>query len=201
MILERNPTFQGAPEHFRQEVKGKGLSERQQEYIDSLPRVETKSAQNNEVLAELFESNQARAQKNRLPDSNWMKRNEFQRRGQIMHHLTFLEKLRAHGIKCWYNPPIKGLVGLRAIRKGYEQLGIQYICAVKVGYTTEFDFFHYDRYGVELNRKYIGWRSVLLQLINKGILTEREAHKIFGPPLLNEASSLYRRALQQTRKY
>ena len=141
-----------------------------------------------------------KASAGKMPDSEWMKRNEFQRKGKVLHHVTFLKKLREAGVQCWYNAePFQGLIGLRAIRKGYEQLGIQYICAVKLGYTTEYDLFHYDRYGVELNRKFVGWRSVLLQLVSKGILTEEKAHKIFGKPHLSDASLLYRRSLFQMR--
>ncbi len=182
------------------QVRGRGLNPAQQRYIDSLDRIESKSSQNEEALAELTELNGMKASAGKMPDNEWMKRNEFQRKGKIMNHRQFLHKLRAAGVECWFNSePFQGLIGLRAIRKGYEQLGIQYICAVKLGWTTEFDMFHYDRYGVELNRKYVGWRSVLLQLIAKGILSEDKAHKIFGKPLLNEASTLYRKSLFQMR--
>ena len=188
--------FTGSTDEWDTEIKGRGLNAKAQSYIDSLPRVEAKSAQNSEILAELHENNEATASLSKLPDSEWMKRNEFQRRGKVMHHLTFLKKLRAAGIQCWFNEqPYEGIIGLRAIRRGYEQLGVQYICGVKLGWTTEYDFFHYDRYGVELNRKYIGWRSVVIQLVAKGILTEDQAHKIFGKPQLCEASLLYRKAL------
>jgi hypothetical protein len=185
---------------WSEDVRGRGLNPKQQAYIDSLPRVESKSAQNQEALAEITELNGMKASAGKMLDNEWMKRNEYQRKGKIMNHRQFLLKLRAAGVQCWFNSePFNGLIGLRAIRKGYEQLKVQYICAVKLGWTTEFDLFHYDRYGVELNRKYVGWRSVLLQLVSKGILTERQAHKIFGKPELNEASTIYRRSLQQMR--
>jgi hypothetical protein len=151
-------------------------------------------------LAEISELNALKASAGKMPDSEWMKRNEFQRRGRLMNHRQFIHKLRSAGIQCWYNAePFQGLIGLRAMRRGYEQLGLQFVCAVKLGWTTEYDFFNYDRYGVELNRKFVGWRSVLLQLIAKGILTEKQAHKTFGEPYLNEASLLYRRSLYQMR--
>lgn len=181
-------------------VKGQGLNPKQQAYIDSLERVESKSSQNQEALAEITELNAMKAGAGKMPDNDWMKRNEYQRRGKIMNHRQFINKLRSAGVQCWYNEePFQGLIGLRAIRKGNEQLGLQYICGVKLGWTTEYDFFHYDRYGVELNRKFVGWRSAVLQLVAKGILTERKAHEIFGKPQLNEASLLYRRSLSQMR--
>jgi len=182
------------------EVKGKKLNKRAQAYIDSLPRVETKSAQNEETLAELREQNFNSAGKGKLSDSEWIKANAYRRKGKVMHHLTFINKLRAAGLKCWYNTEAwQGIVGLRAIRKGYEQLGVQFVCGVKVGYTTEYDIFHYDQYGVELNRKYIGWRSCLIQLIARGYITETQANQIFGKPQLCEASELYRKVMWQIR--
>jgi hypothetical protein len=196
----QRPSFTGSTEAWDIEVKGRGLNQKAQQYIDSLPRVESKSEQNNEILAELRENNAATASKGKMPDQELMLRNTAQRKGKPMHHITFLKKLREAGIQCWYNEqPFEGIIGLRAIRKGYEQLGVQYICGVKLGWTTEYDFFHYDQYGVELNRKFIGWRSVLIQLISKGILTETQAHKIFGTPQLCDASLLYRRSLYQIR--
>jgi hypothetical protein len=188
-------------ETWEDEIKGKGLTPAQQAYIDSLPkRDSSKCAQNDEAYCQAFERNADKVKGSKFEDNLWMKRNEFQRKGKLMHHMTFLRKLRAAGVRCWFNPqPVKGLVGLKALRKGYEQLGVQYICAVQLGWTTEFCLFNYDRYGLELNRRFVGWRSVLIQLIAKGIISEAQAHKIFGRPLLNEASLLYRRSLQQIR--
>jgi hypothetical protein len=192
--------FDGSSSAWESEIRGRKLNTKAQQYIDSLPRVETKSAQNSEILAELHENNAANASKGQLPDAELMKRNEHQRRGKLMHYMTFLKKLRSVGIKCWYNAnPWEGIIGLRAVRKGYEQLGVQYICGVKMGWTTEYDIFHYDQYGIEKNRKFIGWRSVLIQLIAKGVITEAQAHQLFGKPQLCDASLLYRRALWQIR--
>jgi hypothetical protein len=196
----RRRGFQGSENDWDKEIKGRGLSPRSQEAIDKLPRVETKSAANSELLAQLHEANVERKKGNRFPDQEIIRRNAIQRKGRMIDHLGFLNTLREHGVRCWYNEvPFQGLIGLRAIRRGYEQLGLQYVCAVKIGLTTEYDFFHYDRHGVELNRKYVGWRSVLIHLISKGIISEYEAHKWFGRPQLCEASVLYRRALWQMR--
>lgn len=185
---------------WESEIKGKGLNEAQAAYIASLPRDESKNNQTKELLAELYEENADTASNGRLPYREIMRRNEAARKGKVMHHLTFLKKLRKLGIQCWYNStPWEGIIGLRAIRPGFERQGLQFICGVKLGLTTEYDIFHYDRYGVELNKKFIGWRSVIIQLIAKGIITESQAHSIFGIPGVNEASAIYRRELHNIR--
>lgn len=152
-----------------------------------------------ENLAELKECSDAKAQHYKFPNQDLME-DEAPRIGQRMDHEEFINKLREAGIQCWYNAvPVRGMVGIRAIRRGYERLGLQYICAVKLGRTTEYDTFHFDAHGLPLNKKTIGWRSVLIQLIAKGIITEEEAHQIFGEPTLHRVSTLYRKALYDIR--
>ena len=165
-----------------------------------MPRVESRAAQSHELLAQITEENTDKVAGSRLPDQNLMRRNEAQRKGVVMHHIEFLKKLRGAGIRAWYNQvPFEGIVGLRCERKGYELKGIPFVCGVKLGWTSEFDIFHYDSHGVELNKRFIGWRSVIIQLIAKGILTETQAHRIFGRPQLNDASLIYRRTLHGMR--
>ena len=193
---KRSSGFKGTTNDWDSEIKGRGLSAKDEALIASMPRVETKTAQNQEILAELKEKNNSIEQAHYLPDQDLMKRNEEQRKGRVLHHLTLLKKLRKAGIKAWYNTqPYEGIIGLRAIRKGHEQEGLKFVCGVKLGYTTEYDIFHYDAHGTELNKRFIGWRSVIIQLIAKGILTEHQAHNIFGHPQLNDASLIYRRSL------
>lgn len=194
--------FTGSQSQWENEVKGRGLQGRAKQYIASLPHVETKSSQNEDILSELKEGNDAIARSHCLPNSDLMKQNEEQRKGKPIHYLTFLKKLRKAGIHCWYNEkPWEGIIGLRAVRKGYEQLGAQFVCGVKQGWTWEYDLFNYDAHGVELNKKFIGWRTVLISLIGKGILTEKEAHEIFGKPQICDATAPYRSALCDIRNY
>jgi hypothetical protein len=200
---KRAKGFKGTVEEAENEILGnRNYNPRLQEELDefrSFERIEAKSSENEEKLAELRENNLNTAQGYKLPDSDLMRRNEVQRIGRRMTHNDFLKTLRKK-LKCWYNPvPYKGIVGLRAIRRGYEQLGVQYVCGVQLGRATEFDRFHYDQRGVELNKKNIGWRSVLVQLISKGFLSEREAHELFGRPIENDASLLYRKHLWNLR--
>jgi len=153
-----------------------------------------------ERTQERFEKNAESVKDYRLPDDHLIREEEVARKGRLIHHLKFLEILRKAGIKCWYNTePFRGLIGLRAVVPGRERLGIQFICAVKMGWTWEFDKFNYDAYGNPLNKAQIGWRSVVIMLISKGVLTEQKAHKLFGSPIPNRASELYRRTLWQIR--
>ncbi len=47
----------------------------------------------------------------------------------------------------------------------------------------------------EAGEDFRGWRTVLVQLITKGILTEMKAHQIFGKPTDSEVSLIYRESL------
>lgn len=190
----RKRAYSGTSEAWDSEIKGSGKK------LDNVARVEGKSGQNEDTLGSLKEQNDATASHSKLPDQYVMRRNAETRKGKVMHHFQFLKKLRKAGIKAWYNvEPFQGVIGLRCVRKGFERLGAQYICAVKLGWTTEYCFFHYDSHGVELNKKFIGWRSVLIQMISNGILTEQKAHEIFGKPQICEGSSIYRRELSNIR--
>lgn len=56
----------------------------------------------------------------------------------------------------------------------------------------------FDAYGVPTKPKYLGWRTPLLCLISKRIITEKQAHKAF-PLIDNEASEWYRQQLFEIR--
>jgi hypothetical protein len=203
LTKSRKNGFKGTREDFDNEVLGKrNYSPELQQSLDeyrTFDRVEVRSSENEEKLAELHETNCNKVKDKKFPDQELMIRTDVQRQGRKMTHKECLKTLRKK-LKCWYNPvPWEGIVGLRAIRRGYEQKGIQYVCGVQLGRTTEFDRFHYDQHGVELNKKNIGWRSVLLTLISKGFLTEEEAHELFGRPIQNDASLIYRRHLWNIR--
>jgi hypothetical protein len=58
---------------------------------------------------------------------------------------------------------------------------IQFVCGVQEGWMAEYEVVYFNPYGLPLNSKYRGWRTVLLRLILKGALDEELAHKVFGP--------------------
>jgi hypothetical protein len=118
----------------------------------------------------------------------------------IIHGRAFIEKLRSNGVKCFtIDNGMPGTVGLWAAKPGTDE--VAYICFMQVPYAPEWSVLRVDRHGVPWGEDYRGWRTVLVQLILKGILTEDEAHRIFGKPSLNRISRVYRRTLYEFRNH
>jgi hypothetical protein len=70
---------------------------------------------------------------------------------------------------------------------------LQYPCG------PEWSVMHFNQWNVPIAEKYRGWRTALLQMILKNIITEEEVERAFGPVVLNPASELYRQQLQSHR--
>lgn len=106
-------------------------------------------------------------------------RNEGARVGCIMHSNVFIKKLREAGVKCWYRQhPQPGKITLIVQRtNGLEpEVG----CWVQAGFCPELSIMRFDEHGVPTVEKYRGWRTCLLQLILKGIISEEKAVEVFG---------------------
>jgi hypothetical protein len=104
------------------------------------------------------------------------------RMGKILHASELISMLRLKlGIKCWYraHPHVDKLTLL--VQRGDGMIPPEIGCWVQNGYMPEYTVMGFDAHGVPLAEKYRGWRTVLLQLIIKGITTEEKAHKVFGP--------------------
>ena len=110
----------------------------------------------------------------------------------------FVEKLRANGVKCFtiQNTPGLPQVGLWAIRKSDGKAIYVAYCQIPAMY--EWSILRIDEHGLGAGEKFRGWRTVLCQLVIKGILDEQKAHKIFGEPS-GPASSVYRKTLYDFR--
>lgn len=112
----------------------------------------------------------------------------------------FISKLRRNGVKCftidnnWHNT-----VALWAIPAGTDRL--QYVCYLQVPAMYEWSVLRVDRHGLPAGEDFRGWRTVLVQLITKGILTEKKAHEIFGRPSDGETSMIYRESLYSIRNH
>ena len=110
----------------------------------------------------------------------------------------FIQKLRQNGVKCftvdnnWHQT-----VALWAIRPNTGKL--QYICYCQTPAQYEWSVLKVDRHGLPAGEDFRGWRTVLIQLITKGILTETKTHQIFGKPTDSEVSLLYRESLYYIR--
>lgn len=74
------------------------------------------------------------------------------------------------------------------------------VAALQDGCGPEWSLMHFNEYDVPVTERYRGWRTALLMLITKGVITEEEADRAFGAPVLNKASELYREQLQDYRR-
>jgi hypothetical protein len=70
---------------------------------------------------------------------------------------------------------------------------LQYPCG------PEWSVMNFNEWDVPTSERYRGWRTALLQMILKDIITEEEVDRAFGPVVLNPASELYRQQLQSHR--
>jgi hypothetical protein len=121
---------------------------------------------------------------------------EKPRKVHIISTRDFIKKLRDHGIKCFTVD--NGMAGTVALwcAKGQQ---MEYICYLQVPAMYEWSILRLDRHNLPAGEKFRGWRTVLVQLILKGILSEDRAHQIFGKPVGGKVSSRYRRSLWEFR--
>lgn len=124
-------------------------------------------------------------------------KNEGDRIGRIMHHVSFLNKLRSAGVKCWYRDhPQPGKITLIVQRK---DLPAEVGCWCQAGFAPELSIMRFDEHGVPLAEKYRGWRTPLLQLILKGVIPQKKAEEVFGKVPVTPAFHRYNATLQQFR--
>jgi len=62
-------------------------------------------------------------------------------------------------------------------------------------WSQEWSLLHFNEYDVPSGERRRGWRTAMLELILKGVLTEDEVNRAFGPVPLNGVSQLYRERL------
>lgn len=120
---------------------------------------------------------------------------EGARVGRIMHSSELINKLREScSIHCWYrqHPQPRKLTLL--VDRHMRQLPPEVGCWAQEGFMPEYSIVRFDDHGVPLDEKFRGWRTVLLQLIIKGILTEAVADRVFGKAV-GPASERYRKTL------
>jgi len=132
----------------------------------------------------------------------------------VMGTRDFIEKLRSNGVHCftYQVPPGEGTpkellntVGLwcevpTERNLGHEWNGHkhQYICYLQIPAMHEWSLLRLDDHKLPIGEAHRGWRTVLSQLILKGVLTEEKAHLIFGKPS-GPQSLKYRRTLHDFR--
>jgi hypothetical protein len=99
--------------------------------------------------------------------------------GKMMHKDEFLRLLKTIDPTFFYNDfSALGLRGLNYLRSG---LAIP-LTSVQDGLMIEWSQLRTDAHGIGTNEKYRGWRTVLMNLIDKGALNEEQVHRVFGKP-------------------
>lgn len=139
----------------------------------------------------------------------WANQEELQqkREGKILHMNEFMRLLKQalpSGYGAWYTDKggMANTLGLYVNHPGLlagcaHERGIpHYVGFVQVPLMQEFEELHFDRYNVPLGSKRRGWRTILLKLIESGILTEAGAHQVFGSPEPNHFSRRYNEYLK-----
>ncbi len=112
----------------------------------------------------------------------------------------FIKKLRDAGVKCFsvdnQFPPMT--VALWCIPPKQAQKA-RYIAYMQIPAMYEWSVLKTDRYGKPMGEAYRGWRTVIVQLIEKEILTEFQCNKIFGEPSKNSIFNRYHQSLWEAR--
>ena len=122
---------------------------------------------------------------------------EGDRIGRIMHNVVFINLLRKAGVKCWYRDhPQAGKITLIVQRR---DLPAEVGCWCQAGFAPELSIMRFDSHGVPLAEKYRGWRTSLLQLILKGVISQKDAEKAFGKTPVTPAFHRYNATLQSFR--
>lgn len=166
-----------------------------EEYAKNVSDAEGTS-ETKEELARLREGNANTAREYQFVEPDEYN-NVEERTGKVLHASSFIRKLQEAGINCWYRQhPQPGKITLMVQRKNHPpEVG----CWCQDGFTTELSIMRFDEQGVPTTEKFRGWRTPLLQLILKNIITEKKANEIFGPPKTTPAFDRYNQTLQSYR--
>lgn len=121
--------------------------------------------------------------------------NEVARKVNPISTREFVRKIRNAGIKCYTIdngfPPQS--VALWAFKPGTDH--VVPVCYLQVPAMYEWSVLRLDKRGLPSGEAYRGWRTVEVQLIEKGIVSEARAHEIFGRPVDGEVSRRFRKNL------
>lgn len=166
------------------------------EYASRGPSEAEASSQTKDELARVKE-----AAAEQVKEYQWLTPEEYKREGdrigRIMHNVVFLNLLRKAGVKCWYRAhPQPGKITL-IVQRG--ELPAEVGCWCQLGFAPELSIMRFDEHGIPTTEKYRGWRTCLLQLILKSVISQKKAEEVFGVPPLTPAFHRYNATLQQFR--
>jgi hypothetical protein len=145
------------------------------------------STQAKEEFCRLYEQNVDSRKQHRFRDQEEL---QTKREGRILHMSKFLALLKEAlpGYQVWYTEKggMANTLGLYVSHPGlftgctHLRGEPHYVGFVQVPFMQEFEELHFDRYNVPLGSKRRGWRTILLKLIESGVLSEQTAHQVFG---------------------
>lgn len=121
--------------------------------------------------------------------------NEIARKVNPWRTRDFIDYLRSNGVKCYtidngYPPQT---VALWAFKPGTDH--VVPVCYLQVPAMYEWSLLNLDHRGLANGEAFRGWRTVEVQLIEKGIISEEFAHEIFGKPVDGSVSRRFRESL------
>ena len=97
--------------------------------------------------------------------------------GRIMHSTIFLQKLKECGLNCWYAEHPQSQKLKLVVQRGNEEI---MACWVQAGYMIEYSWMNFDEHNAPLDERRRGWRTCLMQILLKELLTEEKIIKAFG---------------------
>ena len=112
-----------------------------------------------------------------------------------------IKKQRTVGRLWLHDEAVKGRLGISAwVTDPITcQRSVKWVAALQYPYGPEWSIMAFNQWNVPTAERYRGWRTALLQLILKDVLTEEEVDRAFGPVPLGFVSELYRKSLQRHR--
>lgn len=196
-----------APETFQwADEKDPILAQEVAEYAATANRDVPLGSQAVDTYWEWHERNNASVSQYRLYMQDEFK---LRREGRILHMNDFLRMLRSCGLRAVYGDKggMPKTLPLAIFHEGYNpetcghtsQWAPHYVCFVQVPLMQEYEEIFIDEHNLPAGIKRRGWRTVLLRLIDKGLLTEEKAHEVFGRPAESPISRRYLATLKEFR--
>ena len=155
------------------------LEEAIKEFSETDPHQNTGS-EAQEELARLKEGNDAAA-----VEYQWLDPSEYAeegaRIGSILHSSQFIGLLIEDcGLTAIYrvHPQPKRLT--LVVDTSHGQALPEIACWVQAGFMPEFSICNFDDHGVVLQERLRGWRTCLMQMVLKRMLTQEQVEKVFG---------------------
>ena len=154
------------------------------------------SAENEETLARMREENY-----NSVSEFRFLEPSEYAdlgpRIGTIYSYDEFISKLRKIGIKCFYRE--MGHPQKLALWVQKDSLTEPQVAGwIQRPFMIEYEVVYFDDKGLPKGSKYRGWRSILLQMRMKEMITEEQINKHFGQAS-GPASARYLSTMQSLR--